>query len=305
MRKVAVTGGLLAIGAFALFALKAAAIPPPPLPTSTQTPGPTTPPPASTTTTVRVVAFTNLSVSPTPQAGVPFTPYPYRGGPIDVSVDLENTGLSPASIQVRIAHETTLLEQTVTVPPRGAGTSTAPPTHVKFTDAKGVDESCGPHTYLIKIVGPGADTRDRRGIVTPTCAWAAKVEDAWNMMTPDRVEDAKKGKAYVNSVVVDSAPMCRAGMKLTANVMNRSAKPGSSLIVTAKTGATVKAQSLAFALPAEASKRVPLVGAGGVFDSVDIGLLDPTNNLTASIATRSLVVRFERACHLDGGTLTF
>jgi hypothetical protein len=287
MRKVASVAGVLGV---VTLAWNAAAIPTEKSPVQPpQAPPPQVVPAAPT---VHVVGFRNLHKGA------------YTGGPIVVEVDLVNDGPATATVSVRLAHILTMLEKTVEVPSTARAGSTRPVTKVTFTEPKGVEESCSPHSYFITLQGPAADTRLRNARVTPSCSFSTVVDDPWNHMTPDRAEDAKAGKAFVSNVVVETAPSCSVGMKLKATVLNMSSKGGSSIIASAKVGESVKAQSIAFALPAGASKDASLGLVPGVSGDVDVTIFDPTHNLTPAIANHAITVKVARACTLDQGTLS-
>jgi hypothetical protein len=287
MRKVASVAGVLGV---VTLAWNAAAIPTerPPVQPPPQAPQPQ----VLAAPTVHIVGFRNLHKGA------------YTDGPINVEVELVNDGPATATVSVHLAHQLTMLEKTVEVPVASRGTSSKPITKVTFTEPKGVEESCSPHPYFITLKGPAADTRMRSARIVPSCSFTTTVTDPWNQMTPDRAEDAKAGKAFVSNVVIETAPSCSVGMKLKATVLNMSPKGGSSIIAAAKTGEIVRAQSIAFALPAGASKDASLGLVPGVSGDVDVTIFDPTHNLTPAIANHAITVKVARACTLDQGSLS-
>ena len=284
MRKIAVVLGLLGM---VTLSRNATAVAPA---------GPVQPQPAAPGATVFIVGFQNL----TTKTGDSSAASLYRGGPIDVSVELENRGAKTATMTVRLgAHGLPSLARTVDVPPKGT-VQTGTTTIVTFTDVNGITESCDPHTYSMTLEGPGADTRSRHASIVPHCSWDGTVEDAWASMPPDQVDAAKKGKAYMKSVIVTTGATCQTGAQLRADVENHSTNAGASLAVTATAAGTVKGKSVPFTLAVGAKKSVTL-GAGGGGGGVDISvaLQDPTHSLASDLAGRSLVVKFARACRLE------
>jgi hypothetical protein len=286
MRKVAFLAWVLGIATLALNATAVPLLPPP-----TATTAPTLPPPSSGAP-VRIVGFAILTAPP---------PALYRGGPIDVRVDVENIGTSTATIGVRLTHPPIALVQTVEVPPK---TTAQPTTGVTFTDEGGVDESCAPHTYSMTLMGAGTDTRGRRASVVPTCSWAPKVDDAWAAGIPDEVQ---RTKAYFTSVTADGPIICSSGARIRTTVMNHTAT-SAYLAVRAKAGETLKGQSSPLTVVAGGSASVAFGGngsGGGVPQQLDVLLVDPSPSPTADIANRKVVVGFNRACRLAATQVSF
>ena len=301
MRRFAIVVGVL--GMLAL-ATSAGAVPPIVAPAP---PSPTPVPYPSLAPTVSVVDFVLPQKKappgppiPNPAALTNALSGSYSGGPTQPEVVLKNTGTTVAKgIHVRLVHGGTVLEQTVDVPPapNHIGSLQGPFT-VVFTDPSGVPESCSPHDYTLTLSGPGAETHQHHARITPSCSLGAKIEDAWNQMTPDHVAAAKKGTAFVSNVAVEVQPACNTGMRLKATVTNQSAKAGSSLIVSARQGDTVKGQSIAFALPAGGSKDTTATAAAGTAEDLDVVLFDPTHILASAIASHSVKVKISRSCNL-------
>ncbi len=286
MRKIAAVLGLVVI---VMLGSNAAAVPPAGQP---QLPSPGS--------TVRIVAFKMVTPAP-PKPGEPLSASLYRGGAVDVSVELENIGTKTATMTLRLSRGPGIaaLVKTVDVPPKGNAPS-GPTATATFTDDRGIVESCVPQAYSMSLEGPGADTRGRHASIVPTCSWEGKVEDEWASMPADRVDGAKKGKAYMKTVTVNTGATCLKGAQLRADVENASSKTGASLAVTAKSGDTVKGKSSPFSVPAHSLKSVTLgAGGGGGGVDVSVNLVDPTNSLASDIASRSVVVKFSRVCRLD------
>jgi hypothetical protein len=292
MRKVVFVAWVLL--ATLTLALDAVAVPPLPAGTAPAT-KPTTPPPAGSAT-IFVVGFTNQTV---PAGAL------YKGGPVDVKLDLENRGGTTASVKVRLSHTSmTTLEQTVNVPPK----ATQALTSLVLTDTGGVDESCEPHVYGITLEGPGADTRPRRVNITPTCSWTPKLEDEWSAGIP---EDVTKTMAYLSNVSVEGPILCASGPRFKMTVVNHTAKPAAYLSVYAGAGSPVKGQSQTpnFFVAPGGSTPVAFGGngsGGGVPKSPqEITLFDPSGGLTKEIANRHIRVGFSRLCRLSTSGLYF
>lgn len=275
MRRITLFVGLLGI---ALLASDATAEP--------AATAPSVPQPAPAGTLVRIVGFANLTTS-----------FPYAGGPVDVAIDLENAGATPATVMVRISHGhgTTSMSKSVTLQPK----SVTPRTTVKFTDAGGIDESCTPHTYSMSLEGPGVDTRTRFVSIVPTCTWSGSVEDGW-ASGPAEAEVARKTKAFVHTVVVDQGATCQTPAKLTANVGNHAPKPAAALNVVAMAGGVARGKSQPFALPVGGKVAAPFqVASGGSPPDVSIQLVDPSGAFSSEIASHPLFVKWKRGCRLS------
>lgn len=250
-------------------------------------PAPTTPHPPAPGTTVRIVKITNLTQ---PAAGDPAGSY--RGGPVEVAVDLENIGPAATTVTLRVKHDSFVFSKAITVPPR----TTAATTPVTFTEPGGVDESCTPHQYGMSLEGEGADTRLRLASLVPTCTWSGAVEDAWGGQTTEAV---RRRKAFISSVDVVSGPTCKTPAKLTVGVANHAEKPAPSLAVQVKVGDDVRGTSPSIAVPSAGKGSVTVQSLGGEAPpDPRLWLVDPSSAFTSEIANRAIAVKWRRMCRL-------
>ncbi len=224
----------------------------------------------------------------------------YTGGPLALEVVVENTGKYTSTAHIYSEIPTTnpagFLEQDIQVP--AGATSKA-----IFKDPVGFGtDTCAPRPYLFKLAGlGGADGIARHAMITPTCSFTSKIVDPWNLAVPDRVEDAKKNKAYFTGAVLEHGPTCTMGVKFKGQVNNASAKAGTSVMLVGNVGDKIVAYSTAFALPPGTGKMVEANAAPGpVPPSMDVKLYDPTKNLTTSIENQGITITTTRSCSLVG-----
>jgi hypothetical protein len=237
--------------------------------------------------TVRIVAFTSLFTGT------------YKGGPVDVRLDLENIGTTAATVTVRMSHEIGVgVSQLVTVPPKSVTALTS----VQLRDEKGIDESCTPHQYVMTLEGTGADLRTRRASIVPTCSWSGTFEDEWATLSAADRAAAQKGKTFLSSVVVSTGAMCQTPALLRATVKNQSATAGVSLGVSAKSGTEVRGHSLPLAVPVggtvSTSFNAGSPGGSGTPADLSVTLVDSQHS--TEIVNRSLTVKLSRGCRLNG-----
>jgi len=236
---------------------------------------------------VRVVAFRRLQ------------PGSYAGGALGVAVDVENTTNADVDgVSVKLAIGEKVLETTLSIPARAAGTAT-------FTDDEGLASSCKPKPYAITLAGPGTGGARRNAQITPTCTFSTRLEQTSNQMSPDRVEAQRSGNAYLTAPALVSAPTCGKGPTIRARIVNNASVGSPSLIVQAKewsASATVHAQtSAAFPLAVRESKDVLLtpVGDGDVPAKMALGIVDWTKSLGGRTSDGGIFVVTSRSCALD------
>lgn len=250
-------------------------------------PAPTTPRPPPPGSTVRIAKITNLTQ---PATGGPAGSY--RGGPVEIAVELENAGPAAATVTLRVKRAGFVFSRAVTVPPR----TSVPTVPVHVTEPGGLGESCSPHTYAMTLEGEGADTRERHASLVPTCSWSGGVEDAWG----GQVADAARGKkAVITSVAIATAPTCKTPAKLTVAVANHAEKPAASLAVEARVGDQAQAMSSPIRVAARGKASVTVQVPGGEAPvEPRLWLVDPSGAFAGEIANRPLAVKWRRACRL-------
>jgi len=241
---------------------------------------------------VRIEAFQKPTV-----IGIPT---PYAGGAVDVELVLTNTTKTPQNdVVVTIEYgRDGKLSQTVNVPAQGKA-------KVKFTDPVGLTGACAPRSYGIVARTTDGQQDSRHGVITPTCTVSSKLVDPWNLAEPDRVEERQKDAVFFDNAVLESAS-CAEGLKIKGRMSNRSKLSSPSLLVQAKGGTTVVAQTTAaFPLGAGEYKTVELTpvanGRREIPDTVDVAIVDWTHGLGSHLVNQGIQVKTTKSCSLAYG----
>lgn len=240
--------------------------------------------------TVRVVGFHR----PTGQTGM------YTGGALGLMVDVENTGNSLAeNVVVKLASGNQILESTVSIPARSTK-------GVQLNDADGLSSSCSVNQYKISLSGQGTGDATRNAHITPSCTFTTKIEQTWNLWTPDHVEAEKAGNAYLYAPSLQNGGSCGSVPTLKVRIMNKSTLSSPSIIVQEKDWTTgqVKAQtSAAFPLGAGEDKEVLLTAvsnSGGEPPArMGLAIVDWTKSLKGHTSSGGIFVNTTRNCSLS------
>jgi hypothetical protein len=226
----------------------------------------------------------------------------YTGGSLGIGVDIENKSDKPAdfvSVKLDLGGGK-ILEQMVSVPPNGMRMAT-------FFDSDGLASSCTATKYKIMLSGPGtgANGTVKDAYVTPTCLFTSKVEETWNMMSPDKVAAEKAGNAYLYSPAVTFNANCGAAPTIKVKIVNKSSLSSPSLIVQAKdfSNGQVKSQTAAaFPLAAGESKDLLLTpvaaNSGEPAAKMNLAIVDWSKSLQGNTSNGGIFINTTRSCSL-------
>jgi hypothetical protein len=228
----------------------------------------------------------------------------YGTGAIGIGVDMENTSDKPIDgVTVKLDIGDKVLEQSVSIPPKGTRMAT-------FFDTEGLASSCKAKPYTIMISGPGtgANGFTREAHITPSCAFTSKLEETWNLMSPDKVEAEKAGNAYLTAPALQSSASCAGGPTIKATIIDKSSLSSPSLIVQAKewtADGKVRSQTAAaFPLATNESKAVllaPVASSAGAEPTtkLKLGIVDWTKSLQGHTSDGGIFVSTTRSCTLS------
>jgi hypothetical protein len=233
--------------------------------------------------TVRITAVTSPGI--------------YTGGPLDLQVAVESGAAAPRSAVLSLDYGGGTATQTLALP----ATATSVVKTAKLTDPGGLTSGCSPRSYVVRLTTPGDRANDQSFTidVTPSCTFTSSIVDEWNMIEPDRVDEAKKDSVYLQNAAIETPPTCTAGPRIKAQIVNHSKLSSPSLIVQAKDGAVVKAQtSAAFALAAGSYKELVLtpVGAHDPAAKEVVVITDWTHGLGTHVDHHGITVTTKRSC---------
>jgi hypothetical protein len=173
---------------------------------------------------------------------------------------------------------------------------------LSFYDPIGVQNACVPAKYDVSIKGAGFEV-SKKAVITPTCQFASKTSNPWNLMTPDHVEANKANRVWFNSATITNLPSssasCNQKSTFTTTVKNDTGHPVSAMRLDVKRDGAVKASSQLFALGTNQSKTVTVdlyfMGDAG---SYQLHLADTQGTAAGKIASSAASLDVTRTCSL-------
>lgn len=239
---------------------------------------------------VRITGFRLASVAP------------YVKGPIELIVEVAHAGPKPLPGKVRVMFSyakadlsgTAMLDTWIEVAPNSRA-------EARFVDPDGVAAGCWARSYNVSLMGsPDVETKNHVGWLKPDCTFKTKLVDSFNLMTPDRVEDATAGRAFLSSANLGGPYACGKTLPIGVKVHNASPKAGQSLEVrlTEVDGSQV-GKGLANVGPKSVVNALVQGSPKGFQGKMKLTLADPTNSLGGKIASQAVDVVVERSCTLS------